>query len=113
MIDYEKFKDAYLKCLTESNDEKENRYTFFIAGVSDGRLTYYAIGCKIGEKPNYSRIQKRMGERFFADYYSNDIKKSFKSYDSLKKFCDSLRLSSDIPTEKNLISYTDKVYYIQ
>lgn len=26
-----------------------------------------AVGCRIGfEKHNYSRIQKRMGERFFA-----------------------------------------------
>lgn len=100
--------------IEKANEGNKDNYTFFITSVNGGRYTYYAVGCKIGfEKPDYANIQKRMGEKYFTNYYTNGIKKSFKSYDSLKKFCDSLRLSSDIPTEENLISDTDKVYYIQ
>lgn len=70
-----------------------------------------AVGCRIGfEKHNYSRIQKRMGERFFADYYTNGIKKSFKSYDSLVKFCSSKGIS--VPDETQLTDNSDSFYYI-
>lgn len=94
-------------------NDKSIDYTFFITSVSDSRYTYYAIGCTIGfKKPNYASIQKRMGEKYFADYYTNGIKKSFKSYDSLVKFCKSLQLSSDIPTEKVLVDNSDNVFYI-
>ena len=101
--------------IKKNTEESYNdNYTFFITGVSDTRNTYYAVGCRAGfEKPNYSRIQKRMGERFFAYYYTNGIKKSFKSYDSLVKFCSSLNIKSAIPAEADLIDNTDSVYYLQ
>ena len=41
------------------------------------------------------------------------IKKSFKSYDSLVKFCSSLDIKSAIPAEADLIDNADSVYYLQ
>lgn len=99
--------------IEKANEGNKDNYTFFITSVNGGRYIYYAIGCTMGfEKPNYARIQKRMGEKYFVDYYTNGIKKSFKSYDSLVKFCNSLQLSSDIPTEKVLVDNSDSVFYI-
>lgn len=99
--------------IEKANEGNKDNYTFFITSVNGGRYTYYAVGCKIGfEKPDYANIQKRMGEKYFTNYYTNGIKKSFKSYDSLVKFCNSLQLSSDIPTEKVLVDNLDSVFYI-
>lgn len=99
--------------IEKANEGNKDNYTFFITSVNGGRYTYYAVGCKIGfEKPDYANIQKRMGEKYFTNYYTNGIKKSFKSYDSLVKFCNSLQLSSDIPTEKVLVDNSDSVFYI-
>ena len=101
--------------IKKNTEESYNdNYTFFITSVSDTRNTYYAVGCRVGfAKPNYARIQKRMGERFFVNYYTNGIKKSFKSYDSLVKFCSSLNIESTIPAEADLIDNADSVYYLQ
>lgn len=100
--------------IKKNTEESYNdNYTFFITSVSDTRNIYYAVGCRVGfAKPNYARIQKRMGERFFVNYYTNGIKKSFKSYDSLVKFCSSLDIKSAIPAEADLIDNADSVYYI-
>ena len=101
--------------IKKNTEESYNdNYTFFITSISDTRNTYYAVGCRVGfAKPNYARIQKRMGERLFVNYYTNGIKKSFKSYDSLVKFCSSLNIESTIPAEADLINNAGSFYYLQ
>ncbi len=99
----------------EKNTSKnyEDTYTYYITGVGDGRQNIYAVCCLIGfDKPSFKRIQKKMGERYFTHYYSESIRKSFKSYDSFTKFCSSLNISSNIPSKETMDENNDRWFYL-
>ena len=103
----------------KADKSKDSSIQFWCTGAGDTRIDYIAYGAMTPDwKPNFSRIQKRLGENKFRMYYTNIPTKKFSSYKSLynymKKMWKNTYSDFSIASEEKLIEMAaEETYYIK
>ena len=112
-------KDDLPKTETPTEENKDKKIKFWCTGAGSMSVDYVAYGA-MGDhwKPNFSRIQKHIGENKFTRYYTNLATKQFTSYRSLfnylKKRWDDKYSEFSLVDEEQLIEASyDNRYYIK
>lgn len=103
----------------QSKETSNTGIKFWCTGAGDTRTDYIAYGAMDEYwKPNFARIQKRIGENKFTMYYTKISTKTFSSYKSLynhlKKQWKNKYSDFSIVSEEELIEKSkDETYFIK